>query len=313
MARIGFIGCHEISWHCLKKISELSQKFNDEVSIVFNLSKDKGLNHSAYVDFDSLQAQYNFELNYVSNVTDSESIELLSSKQLDILFIIGWHKIVPQSVLDTAKIKLGIHSSLLPKNRGSSPINWQIINGDSVGGATLFHLTPEVDAGSIVDQESFSIDHHDDVSTIYSKAILSSLKLLEKNWNDIHELSPKNFPQNENEVTTNPRRKPEDGLIDWTSSSDQCYNWIRALTHPYPGAFTYWKNKKLTIWSSKLSEIPHTFPGEIILQDNKIFISTQKNCLEIISLQIENEPICNAKLFVDSYGLKSHEFCINSN
>jgi methionyl-tRNA formyltransferase len=308
MAKIGFIGCHEISWHCLRKISQLSEQFGDEISIVFNLEPEKGLKYSAYVNFDSLKQEFNFDLQYVSNVSDENSLKLLNEKKLDILFIIGWHKIVPQTVLNSAKIQLGIHSSLLPKNRGSSPINWQIIRNEKNGGTTLFHLTYDVDAGSIVDQEQFSIEFNDDIDTVYSKAIVASLNILERNWSEIHSLTPKNIPQDENEVTINEQRKPDDGLIDWTKNSIQCYNWVRALTHPYPGAFTFWGNKKILIWKCKLSEITNTQPGKIIKADNKIVISTGNKSIEIFSLQIENEPICNAEVFVKSYGLNTNDF-----
>lgn len=311
MVRIGFIGCHEISWFCLKKIAELSFIDHNDL-LVFNLESEKGSKYSAYVGFESLQKEFNFELHNVSDVADEKNIKILENANLDILFIIGWHKIVPQSLLDVAKIRLGLHSSLLPKDRGSSPINWQIIRGNNTGGMTLFHLAAGVDSGSIVDQVSYSIEFADDVRDVYFKATSTALLLLERNWKQIQELIPKSILQNEEEVTLNPLRKPSDGLINWNNSSVDCYNWIRALTHPYPGAFTYHKDKKIIILKSKLSELEATQPGEIIECDEKLIVSTRNKCLEIQLLKVENEPPCDGKLFSLSYHLKKNDFFQNN-
>jgi methionyl-tRNA formyltransferase len=308
MVRIGFIGCHEISWFCLKKICELSTNHDDKVVVAFNLDSKTASKHSASMRFENLQSEYNFLLYNVENITENESIQLLKNSNLDILFIIGWHRIVPQEVLDTAKIRIGIHSSLLPKDRGSSPINWQIIKGEKIGGVTLFHLTTGVDAGDIIDQEEYKIEFNDDVRDVYFKATSSSINLLEKNWNQIHNTKIHSLPQNENKITLNDRRKPEDGKIDWSKNSIECYNWIKSLTFPYPGAFTFWNNQKIFVWTSKISDIEESKPGKIMRCGDKIIISTGKNCLELLYLQIENHPLCNAQLFAKTYCLQENDY-----
>jgi len=308
MVRIGFIGCHEISWSCLKKICELCIQYKDNLVIAFNLTPIEAAKHSASKGFENLQKRYNFSLYNVENVAHDENIQILNNAKLNILFIIGWHRIVPQTVLDTTKIRLGIHSSLLPKDRGASPINWQIIRGESKGGITLFHLTTGIDAGDIVNQEEYEITENDDVKSVYHKATLASISLLEKNWPQIHSLDLKSVPQKENEVTVNKRRKPSDGLIDWKKSSRDCFNWIRSLTSPYPGAFTYWGGKRVFIWKSNLIKKKETEPGQLIQCDDRILISTGHNCLELLLLQIEGEPLCDAKLFSKTYNLRKGDY-----
>ena len=307
MVNVGFIGCHEISWYCLKKICELCLENEDELKIVFNLDVQEASKHSASVRFENLQTKYGFSLHNVSNVSNQENLDLLKNSNLDVLFIIGWHRIVPQEVLDTAPLRIGIHSSLLPKDRGSSPINWELIRGEKNGGVTLFHLTTEVDSGGIIDQEEYEISLEDDVKDVYFHATVSSLNLLEKNWSQIHNNDIESTLQDENLVTINERRKPDDGKIDWTMAATDCYNWIRALTFPYPGAFTFWNDKKVYLWKSKVVDFQETIPGEIIEIDGKIIISTGKNCLEIQKIQMENDPICNGELFTKSYNLKKNE------
>jgi methionyl-tRNA formyltransferase len=312
MAKIGFVGCHEISWFCLKKICQLSKEHKDEIVVVYNLNEEESKKHSSYFNFDSLKKEFDFNLKYISNITDRDNLEFLKNSGLDVLFIIGWHKIVPQAVIDTAKICLGIHSSELPRDRGSSPINWQIIKAEEKGGVTLFHLSEGVDSGPIVESTSYDISDEDDVRTVYFKATIASISLLEKHWSNIHNLDVPSITQDESQATYNERRRPKDGLIDWTQSSKKCYDWIRAITFPYPGAYTYWNKKKIILISSKISNIQGTKPGEILQVGEKIIVSSGDNSLEILSLQVEGEPICNAKLFVDSYKIQSGDVFSNS-
>ena len=313
MIKIGFIGCHEVSFHCLKKICNLSNQSNDVVSIVFDLLPEEASKHSASISLEPLKNEFNFPLYHVKNITDPKNVSLLSKSNLDVLFIIGWHRIVPQSILDHATICIGLHTSMLPEDRGSSPINWQIIRGSKKGGVSLFHLTADVDSGNIIDQKEFQIDLIDDVKTVYFKSILASLDLLGNNWSDIHDLKPNQILQDEKKITLNPRRKPDDGLIDWTKSSIECYNWIRALTFPYPGAFTFWNGKKILIWKSKVSNKKQKEkPGTIVETKNNILVSTGNGYLEITLLQIYDEPLCNSQVFEKSYQIKVGELFENS-
>ena len=103
MARIGFIGRHEISFHCLKKICELSLLYGDNVVVVFDLPTTEASKHSASISFTELQKEFKLALYHVSNVAEPANIEILKNANLDILFIIGWHRIVPQEVLDQAE------------------------------------------------------------------------------------------------------------------------------------------------------------------------------------------------------------------
>ena len=113
--------------------------------------------------------------------------------------------------------------------------------------------------------------------------------------------------QNEEDMTLNSRRRPKDGLIDWSKTSLECHNWIRALTHPYPGAFTYWNHKMVFIWYTKINNsLVQSDPGTVIDAAEKLTIVTGKGCIDILQLQIENEPICDAKLFIKSYGLQKN-------
>ena len=160
----------------------------------------------------------------------------------------------------------------------------------------------------MVDYVKYEILESDDVSDVYLKATNGAVQLLENNWKSIHDLQIRSIPQDNSKATVNQRRKPEDGLIDWSMSSKQCYDWIRALTRPYPGAFTYWNGKKVLIWKARISDEKETRPGQIMACNDALIISTGSGSVELLELQIEGEAPCSPNVFSQTYGLKKDEF-----
>jgi methionyl-tRNA formyltransferase len=118
----------------------------------------------------------------------------------------------------------------------------------------LFHLEDDVDSGDIVAQVSFPIEEDDTCATTYEKASQASVQLLREYLPRLADGTAPRIPQDEGLATSFPQRKPEDGLIDWTRSPEEIRNFIRAQTKPYPGAFTYIGDKKVTIWDAYVSQ-----------------------------------------------------------
>ena len=326
--RVGFAGCHEISWRCLKAVAELCRANGDELAGAFNLLPEKGVKYSGFVEFDSLASEHNFPLHKITNLADAPALDLLRSFKLDVFFIIGWHRIVPQEVIDAAPVCLGMHSSLLPKNRGSSPLNWALIRGEKQGGITLFFLTAGVDSGDVVAQKSFPLEENDSCREAYEKAAVAAVDLLRENWGALREGKLPRTPQDESQATFNERRRPEDGKIDWSKPAGELHNWVRALAHPYPGAFTFFRGKKLFVWKARLvqgSRIQEQHenldndergavdkePGTLVSLGERdgggAIAACQKGLLEILSLQFEGEQEFAARAFASAYGLQQGE------
>lgn len=306
--RVGFAGCHEISWHCLRVIAELCVTHGDDLLGVFNLLPESGAKHSAFIEFTALEAEYGFPHYKVTSLSAPETLSLLRELQLDVLFIIGWHRIVPQSVLDCAPYCVGMHSSMLPKNRGSSPINWAILREETAGGMTYFHLTAGLDSGDIVGQKAFPIGPDDTCDDAHGKATVAAAELLREHWDALRKGAIPRTPQNESQATVNPRRRPNDGIIDWNRPAHELYAWVRALTHPYPGAFTAFRGKQLFIWKGGYHEEPATSePGTILSARESLCIATGTGVFDATSLQFEGEPECHARVFTSIYRLQSGE------
>jgi methionyl-tRNA formyltransferase len=174
---------------------------------------------------------------------------------------------VPGKIRELApKGCVGIHASLLPKYRGGAPINWAIINGEKMSGVSLFYLGDGVDNGDIISKKRFPISDTDSCREVYDKATRASIEILKVTLPKLAAGTANRIPQNESEATCFPQRNPNDGRIDWRWRGRTIYNFIRAQTKPYPGAFTYLRDEKITIWQGQLTGRHHKElkPGEVI-------------------------------------------------
>jgi methionyl-tRNA formyltransferase len=146
---------------------------------------------------------------------------------------------------------VNLHGSLLPRYRGRAPVNWQILHGEVEGGVTLHYMVKRADAGDIVDQEPFPIGLDDTPTDVYARLLPAAELVLERSAVAVMEGTAPRIRQLESRATTYGRRRPEDGLIDWRWRAEDVRNLVRAVTKPYPGAFTYAGATRITIWWSR--------------------------------------------------------------
>jgi methionyl-tRNA formyltransferase len=263
--RIGWIGFH---MEGLSAIKELINQ-NVEINAIITLNEEGLSKRSASSnEYDCISKIYGIPLYKVSNINNVDSVKLLKKLDLDIVFVLGWSQIIRSEALASVRLgMIGAHASILPHNRGSAPINWAIINGEIETGNTLIWLDEEVDTGDVIDQAIFPITPYDTCFTLYEKVASSNKDMILKLIPDlINGKYPRATQKLSNEPIL-PRRKPSDGLIDWSKTSNEIYNFIRALTKPYPGAFSYLGNIRYNIWNcSLLPDYPNTIysPGEVI-------------------------------------------------
>lgn len=221
------------------------------IACILTLEDDLLAQRSGAASYAQTAARHEIPLYKVCNVNDAAALALLDSLQLDVLFVIGWSQILRKPALEKVRIGcFGTHASLLPANRGSAPINWALIKGETRTGNTLMRLSPQVDAGDIVAQRAFAITPFDTAETLYAKVARSNTEmLLELVAQMLTGKRVVTTPQQQDGTPLLPRRRPGDGLIDWSLPADRIYDWVRALARPYPGAFTHdTVGQTLTIW-----------------------------------------------------------------
>jgi methionyl-tRNA formyltransferase len=260
--RIGWLSFHIVGAKALLNLLNNDCSINSLITLT-----DKELDRrSGVFDYSDLCLKYNIPIYKVDHINSDQSIDLLRRLDLDIVFVMGWSQIINKQILEIPRLGMvGVHSSLLPHNRGSAPVNWSIINGERETGSTLMLLDEGVDTGDIIDQISFPITLYDSCKTIYDRVADVNVTMIHKLYNNLHNGI---FPHLSQEINTLedilPRRRPKDGLIDWNNASIDIYNFIRAQTRPYPGAFSFINNTKYYILQSA------SFP-ELI--DNLFFAS----------------------------------------
>lgn len=204
----------------------------------------------------------------------------------DVVYSFYYRNMIPKCILEIPRRgALNMHGSLLPRYRGRVPINWAIIHGESETGATLHHMVARADAGPIVDQEAVAISPCDTAHTVFLKVTDAAVKVLARSHDAILAGTAPCRAQDEALATTFGARRPEDGRIDWNRPAAEIFNLVRALTHPYPGAFSEIRGRKFYVWWGKsvdlpVSDVPRP-PGQLVSIDPLVVATkTAGFCIE---------------------------------
>lgn len=213
---------------------------------------DPSLQHrSGYVSLRLLADRYAFDLIEVRDINSPSVFERVQHAGPELLIVAGWSQLVRDPLLSSFPLgTVGMHPTALPQGRGRAPIPWTLIKGLDKTGVTLFYLVEEADAGDIVAQQPIAVSMRDDATSLYGKVAEAHAAILLRAVPRLLAGEAERHPQGEGDYW--PKRRPEDGVIDWSSNVEDLYNWVRALTHPYPGAFTFVGGRRLVVWSADM-------------------------------------------------------------
>lgn len=231
----------------------------------------------------------------------------------DILFSFYYRNILCKDILSIPKFgAFNLHGSLLPKYRGCCPLNWSIINGEDQTGVTLHRMTEKIDHGPIIAQVKVKIHKSDDAISLHKKMCNAAFNMLN---NVLPEILNKNIYAMSSNYSSSSyfgKRSREDGLIDWNQPAEKIYNFIRGLSKPWPGAFSYLDNKKIIFWKAKIiNNIHDIFPG-CIIHMNPFIISCKIKALKIISAQYTNYEFNNKVNIHKLSIIKNKKFIIDT-
>lgn len=179
--------------------------------------------------------------------------ETLRALEPDLILSVWYRRLLGAPLLALPRIAaLNLHGSLLPKYRGRAPVNWALVNGESLTGVTLHHMTTEADAGDIVAQEPLDIDPEDTAAALYRRMVKVGVDLLLDVYPAVLDGTAERRPQDHAQATVLPRRRPEDGRVQWSWPARRIANMIRAVTHPFPGAFVGDGESRLHLWAGSV-------------------------------------------------------------
>lgn len=296
--KVIFLGTPEFSVKILESIANSSHKV---VAVVTQPDRKNARGNK--INFSKVKEK---ALELDIPILQYENISLQGEQELkslnaDIMVTAAYGQILKQNVLDICpKGIINVHASLLPKYRGSSPVQWSIINGDKNIGVTIMQTALGVDTGDIILQKDIILDGEEDtedalykLSELGSSLIVEALDLIEKG-KAIY------TPQEESEATHCRMLKKEDGEIDWTKSSLEIKNFIRGMT-PWPGAYTECKFGKLKVLKAEIANCEKSGEaGEILLAEPKkgLIVSCKNSCLNLLLVQGENSKVMDAKSYL---------------
>jgi methionyl-tRNA formyltransferase len=213
---------------------------------------DLAAKQANFVPFSELVAGTSCRLHQTSDINSAATSRWLQELDPDVCLCGGWSQIIEEEILNIPDQGfLGFHSSRLPEGRGGAPVNWSIIDGVDDVWISLFYYTAEVDAGDILAQSSVPVEHRDDVATVFDALANGACSLLSSVREELETGNVDAKSQSLIDATYRPRRQPQDGLIDWNRDPESQYDWIRAQTEPYPGAYTFYSGEKLTVWDAE--------------------------------------------------------------
>ncbi|MDB2582738.1 formyltransferase family protein [Gammaproteobacteria bacterium] len=288
--RVGFIGCVDSSKMALDTLLQVP---GIEVCAVISTKSNPSVGD--FYDLSEICIENNIPMHLEDTPNKNLSADFLASYDLDIIFCIGWSRLLGSDILSlTPHGVVGFHPAALPSNRGRHPIIWALVLGLTKTASTFFIMDEGADSGPILSQEPVSILDTDNASSLYGKILKIAEQQIFEIAKDLVSNNLKATNQNHLLANTWRKRGKNDGMIDFRMSANTIHNLVRALAPPYPGAeFTFNQSKiKVTKTNTVLNGIKENFePGKVLDRKGSDILVKTSGSGAIWLIGIENEEI----------------------
>jgi methionyl-tRNA formyltransferase len=228
------------------------------------------------------------------DINDPATVDAMARLAPDYLFTLGWSQLMRPEVLAVPRVfAVGSHPSALPAGRGRAPIPWMILQDEREGAVSLFRMGQGADAGPLLVQRAFDVPPRADATQLYQLAA----ETLRDAWLDLHRAildgTVQEVAQDETSASWRARRVPADGHIDFRLGRDAVDRLVRAVTHPYPGAYTWLDGRRVGVWRSSLDDVPAYLgtSGQILARrDGRLLVHAGDGPLWLFELTLDGEP-----------------------
>lgn len=222
---------------------------------------------------------------FVGNPRHGRGYQFICKYEIDVLISINYLFLVEKDIFSYAKrLSFNIHGSLLPKYRGRTPHVWAIINNEKETGITAHKIEDGCDTGDVILQYKIGIDNADTGNDLLNKFHVVYGKMVFEVLKGIENESITLIPQDNSKATYFGKRTPDDGKICWGWQKERIYNWVRAQAYPYPGAYCYYKDNKITIDKIEYTDVGFNqeIPNGRIIDNAPVLIKTPNGAIKII-------------------------------
>ena len=235
-----------------------------------------------------------------------EVVERLAALNAEAMVVVGYGQIIPQSIIDLPLHGiLNVHASLLPKYRGAAPIQWAIVNGETVTGVTTMRIDAGLDTGDMLLKAEIPVGPEENAIELGNRLAVMGADLLVETLARIETLIP--VKQDAAQATHAPILKKEDGLIDWNLPAEAIHNRIRGLL-PWPGAYTTFRGQTLHIWKSRVVGAAGRQPGHLRSAGKSLQVGCgDRTALELLELQLEGKKRISGEAFANGQRLQENE------
>ena len=265
----------------------------DVVCVVTQTDKAKGRGHKLTPSpVKEFALSHGIPVLQPKKLSEPSFSEAIRAAEPDYIVVVAYGRIIPAEILQIPKkYPVNVHASLLPEYRGASPIQHAIMDGKRYTGVTTMLMSPELDAGDILLQERIEIEGHDTAGSLGIKMAITGADLLLRTLDGVDRGEIVPVPQSHENASYAPLIRKEDGRIEWQARAENICNRIRAFD-PWPGAFTFYNNKKWGIWKAEVMEesFRSSAPGEIVeAGPDGIVVKTGDMALKITEIQAEGK------------------------
>jgi methionyl-tRNA formyltransferase len=267
---------------------------------------------SDYVDLCDLCEGASIPIVYTQNINSAETIDRLKALNPDYIFVLGWSQIFRSNILNLpTQFIVGSHPTPLPEGRGRAPIPWTILDHRRESAISLFKMDSGVDSGAILKQRYFAVPEHAYAMDVYRLAADNLGAAYVDLYKDICADEVREDLQDENQATYRAKRTPADGYIQFTMSARKIWDIIRAVSEPYPGAYTYYQGFRVTVWKASHYRGPEIrgVPGQILkTEGSRVLVQTGDMPLWLDKLSSGEEEITGKFFKLGSiFGLRSDD------
>lgn len=275
---------HDIGCAGLKALTEAGY----DVQAVFTHTDDPGENNF-FSSVARLGAELDLPVYAPEDVNHPLWVDRIRELQPDVIFSLYYRHMLSDEILSLAPLGgFNLHGSLLPRYRGRAPVNWALVNGETETGATLHKMVKRPDAGDIVGQQKVAIADNDTALTLHKKVLEAAQAVLKEQLPKLKNGTATFTKQDESQASYFGRRTAADGEILWHKSAKEINNLVRAVTEPYPGAFSYLGQRKLIVWRSRVLDTQHDKQPGTVLSTAPLVIACGEGALEIVAGQNES-------------------------
>jgi methionyl-tRNA formyltransferase len=302
--RIVVFGYHTIGYLCLKELIARGE----EVCAVVTHADDPG-EHIWFESVAALAHAAGIPVFSPNTPNTPQCVRAIRDLNPDLILSCYYRRLLSKALLAIPRLGgINLHGSLLPKYRGRAPVNWVLVNGETQTGVTLHYMTEEPDAGDIIAQRPVDIAFEDTALTLFKKITQTALELFQATFPFIKAGAAPRLPQDPTQATYFGGRTPEDGRIAWDRPALALYNLVRAVTMPYPGAFTFLRGKRLYVWNSRIVQDDHSgkWPSGTILgaHDTGCLVATRQGSLLLIQVQLQGEELLSGEALMRKHKLE---------